>query len=187
MNAYVRGMRNGLCESQEEPTVYLARFSSDVLPANRQKAIDFIRREVAAAREKGLTAKLLVPITRGHSGAALQFELELTNRAYQKFCVKDRFHLIRLFDAESIAEHDGELRHSGGPFALGILPTIAHTAQDQIQQFGRCLVGREVSAAANRGAQCAVEALDRIGGVNDPPHLWREGEERDYLIPLSAP
>jgi hypothetical protein len=79
MNAYVRGMRNGLCESQEELTVYLARFSYDVLPANRQKAIDFIRREVAAAREKGLTAKLLVPITRGHSGAALQFELELTN------------------------------------------------------------------------------------------------------------
>ena len=41
--------------------------------------MDFIRREVAAAREKGLTAKLLVPVTRGQGGAALQFELELTN------------------------------------------------------------------------------------------------------------
>ena len=59
--------------------MYLARFSYDVLPANRQKAIEFIRREVAAAREKGLGAKLLVPITRGQGGAALQFELELVS------------------------------------------------------------------------------------------------------------
>ena len=58
--------------------MYLARFSYDVLPANRQRAIEFIQREVKAAREQGLVAKLLVPITRGHSGAALQFELELT-------------------------------------------------------------------------------------------------------------
>jgi hypothetical protein len=34
---------------------------------------------VAAAREKGLTAKLLIPVTRGQGGAALQFELELTS------------------------------------------------------------------------------------------------------------
>ena len=59
--------------------MYLARFSYDVVPANRQRAIEFIRREVAAAREKGLTAKLLVPITRVQNGAALQFELELTS------------------------------------------------------------------------------------------------------------
>lgn len=59
--------------------MYLARFSYDVAPANRQKAMEFIRREVAAAREKGLTAKLLIPVTRGQGGAALQFELELTS------------------------------------------------------------------------------------------------------------
>ena len=29
--------------------MYLARFSYDVLPVNRQRAIDFIRREVEAA------------------------------------------------------------------------------------------------------------------------------------------
>jgi hypothetical protein len=34
---------------------------------------------VAAAREKGLTARLLIPMTRGQSGAALQFELQLTS------------------------------------------------------------------------------------------------------------
>ena len=57
--------------------MYLARFSYDVLPANRQRALDFIRREVEAARADGLSARLLVPLTRGQGGAALQFEVEL--------------------------------------------------------------------------------------------------------------
>ena len=78
-------------------------------------------------------------------------------RAYQESCVRGRFHLIPLFDAEPIAEHDGELGHGGGPFALGILPIVAYTAQDQIQQLDRCLVGREVSAAANGGSECTIK------------------------------
>lgn len=58
--------------------MYLARFCYDVQPVNRQRAIDFIRREVEAARNNGLEAKLLVPLTRGHGDdAALQFEVEL--------------------------------------------------------------------------------------------------------------
>ena len=58
--------------------MYLARFSYDVLPVNRQRAIDFIRREVEAARGKGLNSRMLVPLTRGHQGGpALQFEVEL--------------------------------------------------------------------------------------------------------------
>ncbi len=58
--------------------MYLARFCYDVLPVNRQRAIDFIRREVEAARGSGLDARLLVPLTRGHDAhAALQFEVEL--------------------------------------------------------------------------------------------------------------
>jgi hypothetical protein len=63
--------------------VYLARFSYDVLPVNRQQAVDFIRQEVEAARRDGLTARLLVPLTRGHGDAALQFEVELTSRLDQ--------------------------------------------------------------------------------------------------------
>ena len=60
--------------------MYLARFSYDVLPINRQRAIEFIKREVEAAHGKGLNARLLVPLTRGHGdGAALQFEVELTD------------------------------------------------------------------------------------------------------------
>src|SRR3982750_4117558 len=58
--------------------MYLARFSYDVLPVNRQRAIDFIRLEAEAARSQGLKARLLVPLTRSHGGAALQFEVELT-------------------------------------------------------------------------------------------------------------
>lgn len=59
--------------------MYLARFSYDVLPANRSKAIELIRREVKAARDGGHHAKLLVPLTRARDGAALQFEMELNS------------------------------------------------------------------------------------------------------------
>src|SRR6267378_2368587 len=60
--------------------MYVARFSYDVLPVNRQQALDFIRGELQAAQQSGLTARILVPLTRGHGGgAALQFEVELAN------------------------------------------------------------------------------------------------------------
>ena len=59
--------------------MYLARFSYDVLPVNRGKAIEFIQREVEAAQAGGLQARLLVPLTRPHGGAALQFEVELAS------------------------------------------------------------------------------------------------------------
>jgi hypothetical protein len=57
--------------------MYIARFSYSVLPSNRRRAIDFIHREVEAAARKKMKARLLVPLTRGHGGAALQFEVEL--------------------------------------------------------------------------------------------------------------
>jgi hypothetical protein len=59
--------------------MYIARFSYDVAPVDRQKAIDFIRREVEAAQRKKLKARLLVPMTRGDGGAALQFEVEIAD------------------------------------------------------------------------------------------------------------
>lgn len=59
--------------------MYVARFSYDVAPINRQRAIEFINREVEAAARKKLNARLLVPLTRGQGGAALQFEVELPN------------------------------------------------------------------------------------------------------------
>jgi hypothetical protein len=59
--------------------MYVARFSYDLLPANRQQALGFIQREVEAARRDGLAARLLIPLTRGDGDAALQFEVELTS------------------------------------------------------------------------------------------------------------
>ena len=57
--------------------MYLVRFSYDVLPANRQRAIELIRQEVVSAAGRNLNARLLVPLTRGQGGAALQLEVEL--------------------------------------------------------------------------------------------------------------
>jgi hypothetical protein len=59
--------------------MYIARFSYDVMPVNRQKAIAFIRREVEAASRRKLKARMLVPMTRGEGGAALQFEVEFSD------------------------------------------------------------------------------------------------------------
>jgi hypothetical protein len=59
--------------------MYLARFSYDVKPVDRQRAIEFIRRQLDAAHGKSLHARMLVPLTRGQDGAALQFEVELTS------------------------------------------------------------------------------------------------------------
>ena len=57
--------------------MYVARFSYEVLPINREQAIDFIRGEVEAASRARLKGRLLVPLTRAHGGSSLQFEVEL--------------------------------------------------------------------------------------------------------------
>jgi len=59
--------------------MYIARFSYSVLPVNRNRAIDLIQQEVAAARRNQLNARLLIPLTRRPDGAALQFELEISS------------------------------------------------------------------------------------------------------------
>ena|SRR5262245_33037345 len=57
--------------------MYLARFSYDVAPANRERALTSIQHELEAARSKGLDARILIPLTRAHGGPALQFEVAL--------------------------------------------------------------------------------------------------------------
>lgn len=57
--------------------MYVARFSYDLLPKDRERAIDFIGREVRAAQKAGKEARLLIPLTRCHGGPALQFEISL--------------------------------------------------------------------------------------------------------------
>jgi hypothetical protein len=56
--------------------MYLARFSYNIKPVDRDKAMDLLGREVAAAAEQGQAARLLVPLTRSLGGAALQVEVE---------------------------------------------------------------------------------------------------------------
>lgn len=69
---------SGLSE-QETISTYLARFSYDFHPVDRDKAMEFIKRELDDAREIGLQARILVPFTRGSSSAAVEFEVELEN------------------------------------------------------------------------------------------------------------
>jgi hypothetical protein len=59
--------------------MYIARFCYEIAPINRQRAIELIRREVETARANNQAARLLIPLTRAHGAAALQFEVELTN------------------------------------------------------------------------------------------------------------
>jgi hypothetical protein len=66
--------------------MYVARFSYAFMPVNRQRALEFIHREVEAAARIPLKARLLVPLTRAHEGASLQFEVELENLdQFEKF------------------------------------------------------------------------------------------------------
>lgn len=59
--------------------MYLARFSYTFRPVDRDNAVTLVRQEVAAARDNGLEARLLVPLTRASGGAALQFEVVVPN------------------------------------------------------------------------------------------------------------
>ena len=86
--------------------MYVVRFSYDVLPVNRQQAIDLIRREVEAARDSGMTARLLIPLTRAHGGAALHFEVELTSL--------DQFEQLRQHGAGSTADTEDWMRSFSG-------------------------------------------------------------------------
>src|SRR4051812_26925073 len=73
------GQSDGWADLYQEDNHVFCRFSYDVLPINRQHALNLIRREVEAARQIGLSVRLLVPLTRSHGGAALQFEVELSS------------------------------------------------------------------------------------------------------------
>ena len=64
--------------------MYLARFCYDVAPTNRERALDCIRQEAEAAPKRGQNARVLVPLTRAHGGAALQFEIEFTDLDQQE-------------------------------------------------------------------------------------------------------
>lgn len=57
--------------------MYVARFSYAIKPIDRDRALDLLGQEVNAARDQGMEARLLVPLTRAAGGAALQYEVLL--------------------------------------------------------------------------------------------------------------
>ena len=61
--------------------MYLARFSYDIAPANRERALKSMRQELDAPRKKGLDARILIPLTRAHGGPALRLETGCTDTA----------------------------------------------------------------------------------------------------------
>ena len=66
--------------------------------------------------------------------------------------MEGRLQLNPLLCGEPFAEHDGELRLGGGPFAWRHLPLAADLAQHQEQQLGCRFVIGEVATAAHCGA-----------------------------------
>ena len=66
--------------------MYLARFSYAIRPIDRDRALELLGQEVAPAREQGLAARFLVPLTRAAGGAGLQYEVVLpTLDAFEAF------------------------------------------------------------------------------------------------------
>jgi hypothetical protein len=59
--------------------MYIARFSYRIKPIDRERALELLSQEVAAARGQGLEARLLIPLTRPPGGPALQYELALSD------------------------------------------------------------------------------------------------------------
>jgi hypothetical protein len=66
--------------------MYVARFSYAIRPVDRDQVLTLLQKEVAAARDSGLEARLLVPLTRASGAAALQVELTVpTLDAFETF------------------------------------------------------------------------------------------------------
>ncbi len=84
--------------------MYVVRFAYDILPKDREHAVALIRREVEAARARGLNARLLIPLTRGHGGAALHYEVELEDLA-----LLDEFRSTGIGSAEETGDWMREL------------------------------------------------------------------------------
>ena len=107
------------------------------------------RRIGIAHRLAGLIADPRNPLLVTHSVVDI---LRARMRACQESCVEGRLQLNLLLCGEPFAEHDGELRLGGGPFAWRHLPLAADLAQHQEQQLGCRFVIGEVATAAHCGA-----------------------------------
>ena len=62
----------------------------------------------------------------------------------------------------AIAEHDGEMGLSLGPFAGRHFPLLSDLAQDQEKELGRRLVAGEMASRPHGPSQLGVQGLDSI-------------------------
>jgi hypothetical protein len=76
--------------------MYVARFSYNFKPIDRDRAVILLEQEVAAARAQGLETRLLIPLTRPPGGGALQVDVLLPNL--------DRFETFR---GEGLGSEEG--------------------------------------------------------------------------------
>ena len=88
---------------------------------------------------------------------------------------------------EALAEEDGETGLGHGPLARRHNPLLLGSVQDQEEEFGCGLVTGEMAPGPDRSTQLGIERLYGVCRVQDPPHIAREGVERDDLAPGAPP
>jgi len=60
-------------------------------------------------------------------------------------------------------------------------------ADGQIYQFGRGIIGWKAATGFGGFPDYPVQALNRVGGIDDFAHVWWERKERDDLLPRPSP
>jgi hypothetical protein len=91
------------------------------------------------------------------------------------------FILIELLGKSVVVEHR-ELVHGFLPISACTVPISRDVAQCQPDQLGGRIIRWEVPACLDDLAQPGVNALDGVGGVDHPPDVRREGEERNHRV-----
>jgi hypothetical protein len=66
-------------------------------------------------------------------------------------------------------------------------PVGGDIAQRQPDQLAGRLVGRKMTPRLDDFPQTGIHTFDRVGGLDHPPDLGREGEERNHLLPRTTP
>ncbi len=84
-------------------------------------------------------------------------------------------------------EQDGELVQRLFPRPGWHGPLFSGVAQGQIEQLRRRIITGEVAPVFDNFPQAHIQAIDGVGGVNDPADRFRIGEKRDHLFPISSP
>jgi len=95
--------------------------------------------------------------------------------------------ILPLVPCEAVLVEDRELVHRRLPAMRRPAPVSGDIAQRQPDQLAGRVVGGKVAARLDDLAQLRVHALDRVRGVDHPPHRRREREERDHVRPCPAP